>query len=198
MTGGPFFKFSKPYLDILGKEKIFSVVYYAMAVLNLLIPIFILISVIAAGVFKGMSAKFAIAFIFSWLVVAFACWIGFQIWWDRRTKVEALVAAEFVATQAFSEITRTFGEWLGTLVGVIGAGVGLIATVILGGNGGRLFDAIGMEFLNMGALVIVAGPLIGFFIIVITRFLAEQLKIFAALADNTRNIAANIKDNKHT
>jgi len=73
MSGGPFFRFSKPYLDFLGKEKIFSIVYYAMAVLNLLIPIVIIITVLASNIFRYMPAKFTVAFIFSWIVVAFAC-----------------------------------------------------------------------------------------------------------------------------
>jgi MFS family permease len=194
MTNGPVFNFSKPYLDFIDKEKIFSIVYYVMAVLNLLLPIGVIIKVVTSGVFSIMPGKFIVAFIFSWIVVAFACWIGFQLWWDRRKKVETLVASEFVATHSFSEIFQTFGEWLGTFIGIIGAGVGLIATVILGKAGSELFELIGLEFLSMGALVIVIGPIIGFFIIVVSRFLAEQLKIFAALANNTKEIAASVKD----
>jgi len=198
MANGPVFSFSKPYLDFIGKEKIFSIVYYVMAGLNLLLPIAIIVGAVSNHLFSG-PAKYIIAFLLSWIVVAFACWIGFQLWWDRRKKVETIVASsEFVATQCFSEIFQTFGEWLGTYVGIIGAGVGLIATVILGRDGSELFELMGLRFLSMGALVIVMGPIIGFFIIVISRFLAEQLKIFAALANNTKEIAANIKDNgKH-
>jgi tetrahydromethanopterin S-methyltransferase subunit G len=194
ITKGPAFNFSKPYLDFIGKEKIFSIVYYVMAVLNVLIPIVIIIGAISNHLFSG-PAKFAIAFLLSWIVISFTCLIGFQLWWDRRKKVETLAACEFAATHSFSEITQTFGEWIGTFVGIIGAGVGLIATVILGEESRYLFSMIGMEFLSMGALVIVMGPVMGFFIIVISRFLAEQLRIFAALANNTRDIAVNIKDN---
>jgi len=195
MTKNPLFNFSKPYLDFIGKEKIFSIVYYVMAGLNLLIPIGILIGAISGHIFSA-GGKMIIAFFFSWIVVSFACLIGFQLWWDRRKKVENLTACEFVATHSFSEIAQTFGEWLGTFVGIVGAGVGLIATVILGRESSYLFSMIGMEFLSMGAVVIIMGPIMGFFIIVISRFLAEQLRIFAALANNTKEIAVNIKDNK--
>ena len=195
MTKSPLFNFSKPYLDFIGKEKIFSIVYYVMAGLNLLIPIGILIGAISGHILDA-GGKMIIAFFFSWIVVSFACLIGFQLWWDRRRKLETLTTCEFVATQSFSEIAQTFGEWLGTFVGIVGAGVGLIATVILGRESSYLFSMIGMEFLSMGAVVIIMGPIMGFFIIVISRFLAEQLRIFAALANNTKEIAVNIKDNK--
>jgi MFS family permease len=194
MAKGPLFNFSKPYLDFIDKEKIFSIVYYVMAGLNLLIPIGILIGAISGHIFSA-GGKMVIAFLLSWVVVAFACLIGFQLWWERRRKLETLTACEFVATQSFSEIAQTFGEWLGTFVGIVGAGVGLIATVILGRESSYLFSMIGMEFLSMGAVVIIMGPIMGFFIIVISRFLAEQLRIFAALANNTKEIAVNIKDN---
>jgi len=193
-ANGPLFNFSKPYLDFIGKEKIFSIVYYVMAGLNVLIPIGIIIGAISGHIFSA-GGKMVIAFLLSWVVVAFACLIGFQLWWERRKKLETLAACEFVATQSFSEIAQTFGEWLGTFVGIIGAGVGLIATVILGNESSYIFSMIGMEFLSMGAVVILMGPIMGFFIIVISRFLAEQLRIFAALANNTKEIAVNIKDN---
>jgi len=194
MTNGPFFKFSKPYLDFIGKEKVFLVVYYVMAGLNLLIPILSIINAVRSGIFKMMPAKFTVAFIFSWFVITFACWIGFQLWWDRRKEVAIVADSEFIATPIFAELLRTFGEWLGTLIGIVGAGVGLITTIILGDAGKELFEMIDMDFLGMGALVIIIGPVIGFFIIVISRFLAEQLKIFAALAHNTKEIAVNIKN----
>ena len=192
MSGGPFFTFAKPYLDFIGKEKIFGLVYIIMAVLNLLLPLGIIFQAVRMGFFQA-GGKFVVAFLLSWLVIVFACWIGFQLWWDRKKKLKSVSTSEFIATPIFSEIVETFGEWMGTLVGIIGAGVGLIASIILGDVAGMLFSAIGMDFLNMGVMVVIAAPVFGFFIIIISRFLAEQLRIFAALANNTKDIAENIK-----
>jgi hypothetical protein len=190
-TGGnPFFDFSKPYLDIIGKEKIFSFVYYVMAVLNLLLPVVIMVAVIYSGFPSG---KLGVAFGFSWLVVTFACWISFQLWWDRRTKISDTADTQFVATVAFSSILQTVGEWVGTFIGIVGAGVGLVATVLLGSHSAIIFEMIGMDFLSaMGPGVIIVGPVTGFFIIVIFRFLAEQLLVFASIANNTGKIAVNV------
>jgi hypothetical protein len=189
---GPFFNFARPYLDFISQGKVFFLIYIIMAAVNLLLPFAVLFKAVDVGLFQG-PAKLVFAFLLSWIVIAFACWIGFQIWWHRRTIVSDVSTSEFVATPIFSEILQTLGEWLGTFIGIIGAGVGLIATIFLGAEARYLFMATGMEFLDMGAAVILVGPVIGFFIIITFRFLAEQVRILAALANNTKEIAANIK-----
>jgi hypothetical protein len=189
----PFFTFSKPYLDFIGKGKFFGLVYIVMAVISLLIPIGIIVKVVDSGILRYAGAKFTITFILSWIVIAFACWIGFQLWLDRKSKVKNSESSEFIATPILSELLQTFGEWAGTLIGIIGAGVGLIGSLILGEEVGYLFDAVGLESMSFGVMVIIAGPLIGFFFIIVSRFIAEQLRIWAALANNTKEIAVNVK-----
>jgi hypothetical protein len=192
LTKTRFFTFAQPYLDFIGKGKIFNLVYTVMAVVNLLLPFVVIFKAADAGVFR-YDTRFTVAFILSWPVIVFACWIGFQLWWNRRLRVVQVESAEFVATPLLSELFQTFGEWLGTLIGIIGAGVGLLTTIIIGDSAGYLFDAIGMGFMSFGALVIIIGPVIGFLVIIISRFLAEQLRILAALANNTKEIARNVK-----
>ncbi|MDR2499825.1 MAG: hypothetical protein LBD37_01930 [Treponema sp.] len=196
LEGTPFTNFSKPYLDFIGKGKLFVIIYMIMAIINLLLPFIIIYEVIDSGLFRSGEAKIVFAFIFSWIVIAFACWIGFQLWWDRKAKVKAFEDSEFIVTPIFSEIFQTFGEWLGTLIGIIGAGVGLITTIILGEYAGYLFQAIGMGFMPSGIIAVVAGPLIGFVIIILSRFIAEQMRLLVALVNNTKSIAANIKEAK--
>jgi len=192
MEGSPFFTFSGPYLEFISKDKLFSFVYVVMAVISLIIPFVVLYQVIDSGFFR-FGAKYVFAFILTWVVLLFACWIGFQLWWNRRKKVADTGSSEFIAISYFSGILQTFGEWLGTIIGIVGAGGGLIAFIFLGNDLNYLFRAIGMGFMSFGVAVIIIGPVIGFFIIIITRFLAEQLRIFAALADNTKEIAGNLK-----
>jgi len=195
VAGGPFFQFSKPYLEFLGKGKLFNFIYVVMAVANLIIPFVILYLAIGSGLFYG-GANFVFAFIFVWLSIVFACWIGFQLWWDRGKKVKQIYSSEFVATPILSELLQTFGEWLGTLVGIIGAVGGLLASIFLGRDVDNLFYMIpGLRFMQFGPLIILVGPIIGFFIIILFRFVAEQLRIFAALANNTKEIATNLKNN---
>jgi hypothetical protein len=193
MGESPFFVFARPYLDFTGKGKLYGVFYFVMAAASLVIPFAVIAKAIDSGVFDYGGAKFAFVFILSWLVIAFACWIGFQIWWNRRKNIAALAASEFIATPAFAELLQTFGEWLGTLTGIIGAGAGLIAVLFYGDEADFLFSAIGLNFPLFGAMAVITGPVTGFFIILISRFLAEQLRLWAALVNNTKEIAANIK-----
>jgi hypothetical protein len=195
MSKNPFFGFSRPYLDLISKGKIFSLVFFVMAAVNLFLPFAVIYTTIESGIFEYGGAKFIFASILSWLVIIFACWIGFQLWWNRREKVSNISTSEFIATPIFSEIIQTFGEWLGTLIGIIGAGVGLIASIFLGNDVNDFFRAIGMDFFRFGAMVIIIGPIIGFFIIISSRFIAEQLRLFASLVNNTKEIATNLKNN---
>ncbi|MDR2481245.1 MAG: hypothetical protein LBD07_03010 [Spirochaetaceae bacterium] len=189
-----FFVFSKPYMDFIGKGGIFSFIYFVMAGVNLILPFAIIYKTIDSGVFRYVGAKFIFAIILSWLVILFAGWIGFQIWWIRRAKVVETASSEFIATTIFSEILQTYGEWLGTLTGIIGAGVGIIALLFLGKEAGQLFAYTGLDFLNFGPMVILIGPVIGFFIIILFRFIAEQIRLFASLVNHTKEIAANLRN----
>jgi len=195
MAEGPLFTFSRPYLEFIGKGKLFNLIYLIMAVINPVIPFVILYQVIDSGFFT-LGAKFVFAFILAWFVIVFACWIGFQLWWDRRKKAINIESSEYTATMFFSEILQTFGEWLGTMIAIIGAGGGLLASIFLGRDVDYLFSMVGMGFMQFGVLIVIIGPLIGFFIILLSRFVAEQLRLRAALVVNTREIAANIKTSK--
>jgi hypothetical protein len=53
-----------------------------------------------------------------------------------------------------------------------------------------------MGFMPSGIIAVVAGPLIGFIIIILFRFFAEQMRLLVALVNNTSRIAANIKESK--
>ena len=193
----PFFTLAKPYLDFIAKEKLYSLVYFAMAAISLLIPFLILYKTIDSGFFKYVDAKMTFAFIFMWLFIAFACWVGSQLWLDRQKNVTDISSAEFIAIPGFSEILQTFGEWLGTLFAVIGVGGTIVALIFLGNNSGALFSmlpGIG-SFMSYGAAGIIICPVIGILIMVFFRIMAELLRILAALANNTKEIAKNIKNN---
>jgi hypothetical protein len=196
-SGTPFFTLFKPYFNFLDKGKLFYVFYVIMAVVSLLLPFVVIIKAGQEGLFEAaeyVGAKLIVAFIFVWLFLVVACWIGFQLWWTRKSKIAELDKLEFVATPIVSQIFQTFGEWLGTFIGIVGFGAGLFATIIMGDSAGRIFDALGLDVLGeLGFAAIIAGPILGFIIIIGTRFLAEQLRIIVSVANNTKEIANNLK-----
>ncbi len=187
-TDNKFFKFIEPYLTFIDKghlfRKPFNWLYTLIAALNLLVPIFLLYQIIRNRALSG-GASIVISIILMWLIIAFACWVGFQLWWDRRSKVvtSSTEGDDFVATPVYAHFLQTFGEWIGTFVAIVGAGSSLIAVIFGGGS-----DMMGLNLplSDIGIAGIIVMPIYGFLVIVFTRFLAEMFRALAAIANNTK------------
>ena len=186
-----FFDFIKPYLNYIDEGKIyrepFNWLYLVMAVLNLIFPLYVFYLAIDNNIFDA-GAKYVIVFLLIWIVILIAGWIGFQIWWDRRTKVSAISTNQddFQATPVFSHFIQTSGEWIGTWIAIVGFGTALITTLFLGDEARFFTQATGIGFLGTGFLSIILMPVYGFLIIIASRFLAEQFRAIAAIANNTK------------
>lgn len=196
-----FFTFIKPYLSFIDNgqlyRKPFSWLYTLLAVVNLILPIYIFFQFydffqaadnIIFDAQTNFQTKFKIVFLLVCIIIAFASWISFQLWWDRKSKVLTTSSEgdEFVATPVFSHLIQTIGEWLGTWIGIVGFSIPLLTTIILGDKGNYLFYQIGIPFLETGFLFVILMPIYGFLIIVGTRFLAEQFRALSSIANNTR------------
>ena len=186
-----FFTFIRPYLDFIDSGKLFRKpfgwLYTLLALVNLFIPFLVLYQAIDNRIFRA-PAKYIFVFIIVWLVIAFVCWIGFQLWWDRKDKVNLTSSEDddFIATPVFSHFLQTMGEWLGTFVGGVGFIFTLLATIFLGRDAYMLSRQIGLGHMDVGIIAIILMPIYGFLIIVVTRFLAEQFRALASIANNTK------------
>ena len=189
----PPFSIFRPVMEFIDEGKhisiIYNIIHFAMALLNLILPFVILYKAANLGFFK-YGAKFVFAFILLWLVVVIVCWIGFQIWWQRR-KRETMGSPEFMAMPAFSYLLQTGGECIGIQLSVFGFLGGLVGVLffgrdvvyflnMIGGTIGLNFMRYGLRF---GVLVILMGPIIGIAIMLISRFFAETIRVFAAIAN---------------
>lgn len=183
--------FATPYINLIDSgalyRKPFKILYTVFAVLNLLGILGVL----------GFMFKGGVGPIVTGLFMIFALWIGFQIWWNRREKVNAFVnpGSEFVALPVFSHLIQTNGEWAGTFVAI--AGVGASLGGLIASSGSSRYGGYGMDPMSMlgemGAAGILVAPILGFLILIITRAIAEQIRALARVADNTRNIDHNTK-----
>ena len=120
-----FFNFIAPYLAYIDDGKLFrkpfNWLYIFMAVFNLYIPLYILYVAIDNGIFGShATAKGVFGFILAWIIIGFVCWIGFQLWWDRKDKIMKIASEkdEFVVMAPVSHLIQTVGEWLGILLGL--------------------------------------------------------------------------------
>jgi len=183
--------FIDPYLSYIDSGKLyrkpFSWFYILWALFNAVLPFYVLYKAIDSGIFKYAQAKFIFAFVLIWLVILAACWVGFQIWWNRKDKVleTSQDGSEFPATPVISHFFQTFGEWLGTIIAITGFGSSLIATVFLGNDAGSLSYTMGLPF-NPGVVGIISFPILGFVIIIAMRFLAELCRALTSIANNTK------------
>lgn len=191
-----FLTFIRPYLSFIDNghffRKPFSWLYTLLAIINLLIPINVFYQASDNRIFDS-PAKYIIVFLLVWVIIAFASWVGFQLWWDRKSKINMASTAgdEFIATPALSHFIQTLGEWIGTWIGLVGFGFALLATIILGDEGYYLGNSFGIPYLNTGWMAILSMPIVGFLIIVFSRFLAEQIKALSAIANNTKQRQTN-------
>jgi hypothetical protein len=186
-----FFTFIKPYLAYIDDghffRKPFSWLYMVMAIISLLIPFVVLYRAVDIGILD-MQGKIVFVFILFWIILAFAGWVGFQQWWDRRTKVgsTSFEGDDFTATPAFSHFIQTFGEWFGTWLGMVGCGYAILSTFLLGDSNGYLSMQLGIPYLSTGLLSIITMPIYGFLIVVFSRFISEQIRALATIANNTK------------
>ena len=186
-----FFTFIKPYLSYIDNghlyRKPFSWLYTLLAIINLIVPIYIFYKAVDNNIFDA-PFKFGLVFILVWLIIVFASWVSFQLWWDRKSKVitSSSEGDEFVATPVFAHFIQTLGEWFGTWIGVVGFGLALLATLVLGEEGSFFAEGVGLGFIETGFAAIILMPVYGFLIIVVTRFLAEQFRALSSIANNTK------------
>lgn len=184
--------FIKPYLSFIDKGKLFKQpfnwLYTVLAIINLLLPFYIMYEAINNKVFN-IGTDFTIVFTLMWLIIAFVSFVSFQLWWDRKSKVlnTSTEGDEFIATPVFSHFIQTLGEWLGTWVAIVGFATALLTTLFLGEEAYYLLRSVGVSFLKSGWSFVVLMPIYGFLIIVASRFLAEQFKALTSIANSVGN-----------
>ncbi len=183
--------FARPYFALIDGgalfRKPFRFLYMVLAALNLLAILGVLAVMFKGGVGGILIGLFGI----------FGLWIGFQLWWDRKDRINQYVSpgSEFVALPVFAHFFQTCGEWFGTLMAIVGTGASLVMA-LLGRSGGHgrspldMFTAMAGDAPLVG---LIASPLLGFLIIILTRAIAEQIRALVAVANNTKAIEVNTR-----
>jgi len=179
--------FIEPGLSYVDSGKMFrqpfSWLYILLAAGSLILPFYILY-VIISGNMLSIDAENTIAVLLAWVFLVAACWVGFQIWWNRKDKVllSSNEGAEFPITPVFSHFVQTIGEWLGAFIAIAGFGIALVGTIIQNSNIGFLSS----EIFNGGFENIIVLPVMGFLTICFSRFLAEMFRCLTSIANNTK------------
>lgn len=190
---GMFFNFIKPYLAYIdsGKfyKKPFEWLHVFFAVVSLLFPVVIFIYMASNGLFS-LPAKIVVMCVLMFIVMIFGGWISFQIWWDRRKKVTAVVKEgdDFIVVPVFSKFIQTAGESFGTNLAIIGFFIPLITTIFMGDEIAMFASQIGMgsSCLFGGIPSMITLPIAGFFVIIVTKLQVELFQALVSIANNTK------------
>jgi hypothetical protein len=180
-------KYIDAYISLIDSGKFFYKpffwIYTLAAVASLVIPVILFVMLLNEGVFSAPSKIIAVSLL-NWLFIAFAGWVAFKIWWDRKNKVHDITkrSMEFVAIPIFSHLIQTVGESLGVVIAITGLGKHLISTIFFGAT--SVFIAPGLYLPSIAFIVIM--PILGFLVVVFFRVFAESLKALVTIAINTR------------
>lgn len=189
LLSSKFLSFFTPYISYIDSGKLFrapfSWVCILLAVVNAIVPFYVLYQVIDSGLFEYAPTKFLFAFIFIFIVLLFGAWFSIQYWLDRSVKMNQLTSndAEFVATPVFSNLIQSLGEWAGSYVAIVGFCSTLIVLLFASDGLGRMMPM--GDIMGNGLLSLIQAPLCGFMIIVISRVFAEVLRALTSIANNT-------------
>ena len=183
-----FFNFFNPFLNLLNSGKVFrdSVrnLYMLLAGLNVLIPLYTLYQAIDGDITKA-EGKILFIFLMIWAAMAFAGWLGFQLWWNRRDQVTSVSndGDQYVATPIYAHLTQTAGECIGAWVALVGVVFGLLTELF---EEARIL-AVYTNFTNVGDGIYGAiySLIYGFFIVLFARVIAELLKAIVTMASNS-------------
>ncbi|GAA3972949.1 hypothetical protein [Mucilaginibacter dorajii] len=172
-------------------RKPYKWLYMLIAVLHGIIPVGILISALGNHLFDA-PFKVVLAFLLILIFITVASVTGMLLWWNRKDKLEVITSNQddFVATPIFAHFIQTSGENIAIWLFIAGTGFSLIAGIFLSGENGYIGSLIPMALPSgIGFAGIVLFPFLGYFTLVLFRFLAEQIRALAAIANNTYAIA---------
>lgn len=166
----------------------FGWIYIAISILNLVgVPVY-MVYMAASGDLFEMEFRFILSFALLFIVFTIIGFISFQLWWNRRRKVITMLKAddEFVAIPLTTNLFQTLGEWVGVWIGLGGFSINLILSLTLGDDSAYFVLLLGLPLIGVNFYAAFLSLILGFLIILITRFIAEQFFAIAAIANNTR------------
>ena len=180
---GKFFTYGRPLIDALDSgealKKPLMILYYVMAAGLILYPLYLAYEAIFEMSFFKWPFIDVIGTTVVFAAFAFSSWMSFQIVWDRKNKnVESIEEGQsYLSTKIVTDLIKVLGECLATIITITGT-VGVIV--------GLFSDAAGEVVDSEGIYYIFIFPVIGYLILLGSRFLSESVIALTAIAQNTK------------
>jgi hypothetical protein len=156
----------KPYLGFIDASVLFKKpVSCLIAILSLLLPIYFLNLVVGSGIFEFGDGELIAASILLIAVLAFAGIFGALIWWHRRIHKD--IGNKWYDN--FRCFIQTLGEWVGTVYAIsVFFGV-IIVLAVLRAKASAISGILPLSVPRLDFSIALAGPVVGFLIILATR-----------------------------
>lgn len=181
----------KAFLNYIDNGNIFRSpfrwLYIISGIAFALFPIIVLISAIRFNLFDA-PFKIVLAFLLIWIVLLIAGATSLLLWWDRKDHISkhADASTDFIVSLSFAHFIQTFGEAWAVVIGLVGTAVSLVTGIFLGGEGSYQMSRLLPFPSEIGFIGIIAFPIAGYLILIFSRFISEQIKALATIANNTK------------
>lgn len=165
-----------------------SIIYRLIAFITMIFPLYLLLKAYDSGFLSSHTEGklLALALMLIFLAVPI-CWVSGSIWWYRSRELSTITKGNsyFVTTPIFAHLLRTCGEAYGMLFCVLGCVVNVFLSIFD-------VDLFLFRFIDYGTKGVIMCPLVGYFIIIITRFLSELIQAAVdALSAKLPNVSGN-------
>lgn len=180
---GIFFTYGRPLIDALDNgdalKKPLIILYYVMAAGLILYPLYLAYEAIFEMSFFKWPFIDVIGVTVVFAAFAFSSWMSFQIVWDRKNKnVESIKEGQrYLSTKIVTDLVKVIGECLAIIITITGT-VGVIV--------GLLSDAAGEIVGSDGIFYLFMFPVIGYCILVGSKFMSETVIALTDIAQNTK------------
>ncbi len=169
-----------------------SIIYRLIAFITMIFPLYLLLKAYDSGFLSSHTEGklLALALMLIFLAVPI-CWVSGSIWWYRSRELSTITKGNsyFVTTPIFAHLLRTCGEAYGMLFCVLGCVVNVFLSIFD-------VDLFLFRFIDYGTKGVIMCPLVGYFIIIITRFLSELIQAAVdALSAKLPNASGNAQQN---
>ena len=169
-----------------------SIIYRLIAFITMIFPLYLLLKAYDSGFLSSHTEGklLALALMLIFLAVPI-CWVAGSIWWYRSRELSTITKGNsyFVTTPIFAHLLRTCGEAYGMLFCVLGCVVNVFLSIFD-------VDLFLFRFIDYGTKGVIMCPLVGYFIIIITRFLSELIQAAVdALSAKLPNVSENAQQN---
>lgn len=180
-------KFLNPLFSYLESGKLFRQplvwLYYLIGVASCIAGIKLIIDQFDGFSYHLVGAEKVYAILMAIVLLAL-CIFSLLFWFRRAVDLKDVYkdGSDWIAMPIVANLVRTFGEWLGFVLGIFCVCGGVLTIIFLSANQGIL----------PGLVMLVGGAIVGYLIILLSRYAAEMIMVRVAIANNTKNTVSAI------